>query len=245
MLRLPWLLSQAKLVRPCFFELRDLTFGQPSTTAEGGGGGAAAAEDDLEVKNCVGWVSSQGCLTPMHYDLTDGVLAQMVGQKRVWLYDWKDHDKCYLRGRGTDGWERQSAADLHGTAAAANFPSLSKLQRWRADLSPGELLYIPSNMLHEVHARTPSFSLGWRFAMVRDNGQPLMGVSESRHPNRMPEKSAEEVLADECKKKLGQMRLDVEMGRKTEDQTLKEAMEDPMMREYLRKKGMPMPPGYS
>ena len=27
----------------------------------------------------------------------------MAGQKRVWLYDWKDHEACYLRGRGTNG----------------------------------------------------------------------------------------------------------------------------------------------
>lgn len=180
----------------------------------------------------------------MHYDLTDGVLAQMYGRKRVWLYDWRDHESCYLRGRGNDGWERQSAADLHGESAAKHFPALARLQRWRADLEPGELLYIPSNWLHEVHARTASFSLGWRFAMVRDNGEPLMGVSEARYPNKMAEKSAQEKEDDEARRRIGMMRLEVDAGKKTEDQTFQEAMKDPLIRRYLKRTGMPMPPGY-
>ena len=48
------------------------------------------------------------------------------------------------------GWERQSSADLHGASASQAFPELHRLQRWRADLTPGSLLYIPSNWLHEV-----------------------------------------------------------------------------------------------
>ena len=100
----------------------------------------------------------------------------MVGRKRIWLYDWRDHPKLCLRRpvphgssdathMGQNNWERQSFAELHGSRAA-DFPTLREATRWVADIAPGELLYIPANWLHEVHTREPSFSLGWRFEIA-------------------------------------------------------------------------------
>ena len=99
----------------------------------------------------------------MHYDLTDGVLAQMYGHKRVWLYDWKHHESCYLRGVGDTGWERQSAADLHGVGSAGAFPLVHRLQRWRADIKPGELLYIPEWWGHGALAEEPCVAIAQEF----------------------------------------------------------------------------------
>ena len=42
---------------------------------------------------------------------------------------------------------------------------------------------------------------------------------------------------------IGMMRLEVDAGKKTEDQTFQEAMKDPLIRRYLKRTGMPMPPG--
>jgi tetratricopeptide (TPR) repeat protein len=233
MLKLPWLRAEARTARPTFFKLEDLTFGEPLDPVA-----------DLEVKNCVGWVSSKGCLTPMHWDMTDGVLAQMVGKKRVWLYDWRDHESMYLRGRGSDSWERQSGADLHGDGAAENFPKLHGCRRYRADLTAGELLYIPSNWLHEVHARTPSFSLGWRFAMVQSSGQCLMGVSEGRCPNQIPATKKPDALCPNSPDgraaiKMNELRKRVSNGEISEDESLSIALDDPEMRAWLERKGMP------
>lgn len=143
----------------------------------------AGEEDD----GCVCWVSSAGCLTPLHYDLDDGLLAQVLGEKRVWLFDWGARDALCLRGDheqrqhgsgpqavGLNNWERQSFAELHGARSAA-FASACEATRWVADLRPGDLLYIPSGWFHEVHARTPSFSLGWRFSLaVDDDDEPAL-----------------------------------------------------------------------
>ena len=53
----------------------------PKTPAAVGG---SSGEDD----GCVCWISSAGCLTPLHYDLGEGLLAQHLGTKRIWLYPW-------------------------------------------------------------------------------------------------------------------------------------------------------------
>ena len=165
----------------------------------------------------------------------------MVGEKRVWLYDWKHHPACHLRGKGSNGWERQSAADLHGASAAAAYPELAALPRWRADLTPGSLLYIPSNWLHEVHARTPSFSLGWRFAMVGADGGIITAVSESKCPDAPPDTSEADQLHYRCRLRMSELSHAVQAGTKTEQQTLVEAMNDPELRRYLRSTGMPIP----
>jgi tetratricopeptide (TPR) repeat protein len=141
------------------------------------------AEDD---DGAVCWVSSAGCLTPLHYDLDEGLLAQVMGEKRVWLYDYKDRGSLYMRGDegrakvdsrtpvGLNNWERQSHADFHGGRRAA-FPKALSAQRWEAHLKPGELLYIPAGWFHEVHSLTPSFSLGWRFGLPEpDDSEPSL-----------------------------------------------------------------------
>jgi hypothetical protein len=125
------------------------------------------------------WVGAAGCLTPLHYDLSDGLLAQVLGSKRVWLWDSDDQPSMCLRGErhpGIDNWERQSYAEMHGSRAAA-FPSAANAQRWVADLSPGDLLYIPSGWLHEVHSKTASFSLGWRVAIEGAGGKKVERTS--------------------------------------------------------------------
>ena len=119
-------------------------------------------------KSAVTWVGSSGTLTPLHYDLSDGILAQVIGSKRVWLIPPEEMDNCYLRSTkrpGMDNWERQSQASLHQDDFSKQWPNLTKTKRFVADLEPGDCLYIPSMWLHEVHAREASFSLGWRIAM--------------------------------------------------------------------------------
>lgn len=150
--------------------------GHPSTMRQLVGSRAfvpLSSEDD----GAVCWVSSAGCLTPLHYDLDDGLLVQVIGEKRVWLYDNVDRASLYMRGdvgksfvdaksaAGRNNWERQSQAEMHGSRRAA-FPLALAAERWVADLKPGELLYIPAGWFHEVHSRTPSFSLGWRISLT-------------------------------------------------------------------------------
>ena len=188
-LEAPALAGLARASRPPFLEDGDVR----------GGGGVA-------------WIGAAGTLTPLHYDLADGVLAQVLGSKRVWLFPPEAADACYLRSArrpGVDNWERQSRASLHGAAAAAAWPDLG--DRRVADLGPGDALFLPSNWLHEVHARSPSVSLGWRVAATDG------GVTHERNAGQ----------------KLERLAASVKSGRVSVEESLAEAMRDPQMMELF------------
>ena len=152
--QVPFLRALATSAKPDFIEPDDFLAGVP-----------IAGMQTTEADGCVCWVSSAGSLTPLHYDLNDGLLAQALGDKRVWLFHPKDRSKLALRSAkspGENNWERQSCAELHGAHGARAFPRAAAATRWLAEIGPGEMLYIPAGWLHEVHTLAPSFSLGWR-----------------------------------------------------------------------------------
>jgi cupin-like protein len=112
------------------------------------------------------WISSEGCVTPLHYDLPNTLLCQVRGAKRVHLFDPAQFDNLYLRnGRfpGFDNFERQSQVDIHHPDLAV-FPKFRDAAALECTLSAGEALFIPSNWFHEVETLEPSISVGFTFA---------------------------------------------------------------------------------
>ena len=103
-------------------------------------------------------------------------------------------------------WRPES---LHGAAAAAAWPDLG--DRRVADLGPGDALFLPSNWLHEVHARSPSVSLGWRVAATDGD------VTHERNAGQ----------------KLERLAASVKSGRVSVEESLAEAMRDPQMMELF------------
>ena len=198
----------------------------------------AAADDTAARPNAEGvcWVGSAGCLTPLHYDLSDGLLAQALGEKRVWLFHPDAMDNCYLRSPrrpGHDNWERQSMASLHGEPAN-DWPQLRRATRFLADLRPGDCLFIPSQWLHEVHSRTASFSLGWRVAMAISDPSAAApgsggkeGVNASGAPTRRLERNPGQ--------KLERLASSVKSGKMSMEASLAEALQDPSMMQMLQK----------
>ena len=82
MLQLPWLRAMATAARPSF-----LTLGDCAMT------GAEAASTSSNEDGCVCWASSQGCLTPLHYDLADGLLAQVLATSQPPTYIASKHSR--------------------------------------------------------------------------------------------------------------------------------------------------------
>jgi len=131
--------------------------------------------DDVEPPACLGtlpisttstWISSAGCVTPLHYDLPNTLLCQVRGEKQVWLFDPSQYDRLYLRGAkfpGFDNFERQSQVDIHHPDWAA-FPAFRQAVALTCTLREGEALFIPSNWFHEVETLAPSISVGFTFA---------------------------------------------------------------------------------
>lgn len=131
--------------------------------------------DDVAPPACLGatpvsttstWISSEGCVTPLHYDLPNTLLCQVRGAKQVWLFDPSQYDRLYLRGArfpGFDNFERQSQVDIHHPDFAA-FPEFRQAAAVEVTLKEGEALFIPSNWFHEVETLEPSISVGFTFA---------------------------------------------------------------------------------
>lgn len=212
-----WLLQDETLrgrasdVRPRFMSDADVVHDEAFVGGPGTGGGFC-------------WVSSAGCLTPLHYDLSDGMLAQLIGTKRVWLVPPEEMDQAELRSSnrpGDNNWQRQSQGDLHCPPSDAG-PALRPARRLVAELRPGDCLYIPSNWLHEVHTRTPSFSLGWRVAFRAASEGASDGAGDGGGR-----------IERTLNQKLARLEGEVESGAKSNFDTLREAWLNPEVRQHM------------
>ena len=130
--------------------------------------------DDLRTPACLGdvapssqsaWISTTGCVTPLHYDMPNGLLCQVRGAKRVWLFDPAQGDLLYPRGRqfpGLDNFERQSQVDIHHPDPDT-FPAFARATAFECLLRQGDTLFIPSNWWHEVETLETSISVSFNF----------------------------------------------------------------------------------
>jgi len=99
-----------------------------------------------------------GSLTPLHFDTlcTHNLFFQVAGRKRFILIEPRAKDLCYLEGWR---WARfnPSAPDFN------KFPKAVDIKPMIAELGPGDTLYIPPGMLHQVHglSYSISFNIDW------------------------------------------------------------------------------------
>lgn len=104
------------------------------------------------------WMGPKGTLTPYHHDLTNNLLVQVRGRKRVRMvasYDtplMRNHIHCYSE------WDAQS---LSGASAAE--PKV-----YTCDIGPGEALFIPVGWWHHVQAMSTTIGLSFT-NFVQDN----------------------------------------------------------------------------
>jgi hypothetical protein len=119
--------------------------------------GAARAEGFV-------WIGPRGTITPWHHDLTNNLLVQFHGTKRVRLVSaaqtplMRNQLHCY------------SAFALDGDCAAA--PDAARPRILTVDLGPGEALYIPVGWWHHVEGRTMTMGASFTgFVWPNDFGQ--------------------------------------------------------------------------
>ena len=107
------------------------------------------------------WVSITGSLSPLHYDLSDGVLAQLEGTKRFLLFP-PSHYSQLAPHPVHHPHDRQSTLILSTCP-----PSPSSLPPRTcphlATLRCTELLLLPYGWWHQVESRSPSVSVSYRW----------------------------------------------------------------------------------
>lgn len=100
------------------------------------------------------WIGPAGTFTPLHFDLTNNLIAQIVGRKRVILLPPSESARLH-HGRHVFSAVR----DLEDEARLALYPSAREARRFIVDLGPGDLLYSPIGWWHQVRALEFSVTL--------------------------------------------------------------------------------------
>lgn len=103
------------------------------------------------------WLSPEGAVTPLHFDLPDNLLAQVYGRKQVILYPpcarhYFYPYPWYTAARHVSRLD-PSQLDIQ------QFPLFSKLAGLQVLLNPGDILYIPTGWWHYVTSLDTAISL--------------------------------------------------------------------------------------
>jgi hypothetical protein len=104
------------------------------------------------------FMSGEGSVTPLHFDTlcTHNLFVQVYGEKKFILISPDQKGKCALHS-----W-RWSGVDPSLPDTRQRNGSLP-IETAEVVVGPGDMLYIPSETLHQVHTLTPSisFNIDW------------------------------------------------------------------------------------
>jgi hypothetical protein len=92
------------------------------------------------------WIGPAGTVTSLHHDLTNNLIAQIVGRKRVKLAPAAEVGKLY-----NDQHVFSEISDLEATDIdLMRHPRLAELRLYDVLLEPGEILFMPVGWWHQV-----------------------------------------------------------------------------------------------
>lgn len=89
------------------------------------------------------WLTVSGSLSPLHYDLSEGILWQVAGEKNVVLVDPSYYDECAPSSINSP-YDRQSTLPSLGPFSNDSpFATFNSIPRYIGVIKPGEALFIP------------------------------------------------------------------------------------------------------
>lgn len=91
------------------------------------------------------WIGGQGTFTPLHHDLTNNLLLQIVGRKRLLMVAPSATPRLY-----NDHHVYSQIRDLLEPGIVARYPKLEGLYVHQIILNPGDALFIPLGWWHQV-----------------------------------------------------------------------------------------------
>ena len=113
---------------------------------------AVAWRAPLEVNMWIGGTS--GITTPAHYDMAHNLYAQLRGYKRFILFGPADVFHLYTF-TNLHPSVRQTQVDFNHASQWGRFPDFAKAQAYEVVLGPGDVLYVPPFVFHQVSVVTP------------------------------------------------------------------------------------------
>ena len=94
------------------------------------------------------WIGPAGTVTSLHHDLTNNLIAQLVGRKRIKLIPPSEVGKLYNRRHVFSDIPDLEDPDVD----LARYPRLRKVRMYDVTLHPGEILFMPLGWWHQVKA---------------------------------------------------------------------------------------------
>ncbi|PEQ11159.1 hypothetical protein B2G71_19100 [Novosphingobium sp. PC22D] len=107
---------------------------------------------DVEHPNGMMWIGPAGTFTPLHHDLTNNLLVQIVGRKRIVMVSPDEWPNLY-NDRHVFSLIKDITAIDDGLEAANGIGAMA------FDLEPGDALFIPIGWWHQVTALDFSVSI--------------------------------------------------------------------------------------
>lgn len=100
------------------------------------------------------WIGPGGTFTPLHFDLTNNLIAQVVGTKEVLLVPPSETPRMYNHRH-----VYSAVRDLTDATRLEAYPLARDVRSYAVDLKPGDILYVPVGWWHQVRARDFSVTL--------------------------------------------------------------------------------------
>jgi hypothetical protein len=105
------------------------------------------------------WMGPQGTITPFHHDLTNNLMVQIAGEKRVKLVPASETPRMHNSRHCFSDWP-----DLPTGPGDAEHPPVLEVV-----LTPGDTLFLPIGWWHRVEGLTPTIGLSFtNFAADND-----------------------------------------------------------------------------
>ncbi|MFM6853286.1 MAG: cupin-like domain-containing protein [Sphingopyxis sp.] len=122
------------------------------------------------------WLGPKGTLTPWHHDLTNNILLQLVGEKRVQMAPpWaisamKNHHHCFSQWGNRDFAREIDAPANPPATAPENAPTSPADYVVETVIGPGQAVFLPVGWWHRVESLSPSLSISFTgFAHANDH----------------------------------------------------------------------------
>jgi hypothetical protein len=100
------------------------------------------------------WIGPAGTFTALHHDLTNNLIAQVVGRKRILLLPAAEVGRLYNHQHVFS-----ELTDLENIPDLGRYPRLPGVRAYQIDLEPGEILFVPLAWWHQVKALDFSVTL--------------------------------------------------------------------------------------
>eukprot|EP00127_Corallochytrium_limacisporum_P006249 Clim_evm8s223 gene=Clim_evmTU8s223 len=123
------------------------------------------------------WLSSKGCITPLHYDTCHGFLCQVSGTKTFTYFPPTESRLVYPQAGdavnvqssrvSVDEWEAEAKNGTRSNDRSwvADFPALGEALCYRVTVEEGDILYTPPFWWHHVVSNEQACSVLMAFDM--------------------------------------------------------------------------------